>query len=538
MPSTVKPMKFRDRTMWLAMAALVAVPPASAQPASKPAAAPAPASGACQRLAAQALSNTTITLATEVAAGAFTQPAGGDGNGGGGGRRNNDVFAKLPAFCRVAGVIKPSSDSDIKFEVWMPLAGWNRRFQGVGNGGFAGTINYGSLAGALAAGYAAGSTDTGHGPEGGMAAANWALGHPERIKDFGYRAVHEMTVKSKALTTAFYSAKPAYSYWVGCSEGGRQGMGEAQRYPTDYNGIVAGDPVFGWTRTQTRSLSLQKILRDDPAAFIPSSKLKMLNAAVLAQCDTLDGVKDGVLNDPRACKVDFSKIQCKDGDQPSCLTASQVKYIKADYAGSKNPRTGEILMFGHMPGFEALQSGRVKETPDAGESLPSAFWRYFVFDDPKWDGKSFDFDKDVAFADKKVGGDMNNFNPDLRAFKAAGGKLISYHGWSDPQPTPLNSIDYFQRVQKTTGDSSGFFRLFMVPGMGHCGNGPGTDQFDKIGLIRAWVEDGKAPAAVVAEHKTNGVTDRSRPLCPHPQAAKYKGSGSTDDAANFRCAKP
>jgi feruloyl esterase len=537
----VKLNRLRDRTMLLAVAALVAAPPASSQPPKQAAASLAsPAGGACGRLASQSLPDTTITEAVEVAAGAFSVPPGGDGNGGNGGAaRVAAVFARLPAFCRVAGVIRPSPESNIKFEVWMPLQGWNQRFQGVGNGGLAGTISYGAMATALAAGYATGSTDTGHGPEGGMTAANWALKSPERIKDFGYRAVHEMTVKSKALTTAYYSAKPLYSYWVGCSEGGRQGMGEAQRYPTDYNGIVAGDPVFGWTRTQTRSLSLLKVLRDDPAAFIPSSKLKMLNAAVLAQCDTIDGIKDGVINDPRACKVDFTKIQCKSGDQPDCLTASQVKYIKADYAGSRNPRTGETLMFGHMPGFELLQSGRVRETLDPGESQPSAFWRYFVFDDPKWDGRSFDFDKDVAFADKKVGADMNSFNPDLRAFKAAGGKLISYHGWSDPQPTPLNSIDYLERVQKVVGnDAKDFFRLFMIPGMGHCQGGPGTDQFDKLEAIRAWVEQGRAPDVIVAEHRTNGVADRSRPLCPHPQAATYKGSGSTDDASNFACAVP
>jgi feruloyl esterase len=299
--------------------------------------------------------------------------------------------------------------------------------------------------------------------------------------------------------------------------------------------------VFGFTRTQTRSLALQKILREDPAAFIPGSKLKMLHEAVLAQCDTLDGVKDRVLTDPRACKVDLAALQCKSGDQPDCLTASQVKLISADYAGPRNPRTGGHLMWGHAPGFELLHGGRTsfRETPEADATVPSGFWRYFVFDDPNWDGSSFDFDHDVAFADQKVGAAMNNFDPDLRAFKARGGKLIHYHGWWDPQPTPLNSIDYFERVQKTVGgDSKDFYRLFMVPGMGHCGGGPGTDQFDKIGAIRAWVEQGKAPDVIVAEHKTDGKTDRSRPLCPHPQMAKYKGSGSTDDAANFICALP
>lgn len=488
----------------------------------------------CQELASLKLPDTTITLATEVAAGAFV-PADG------GGRRGLAAFQALPAFCRVAGVIKPSADSNIKFETWMPLQGWNKRFQGVGNGGLAGTISYPAMAAALAGGYATGSTDTGHGPEGGMAEALWALGHPERIADFGHRAVHEMTVKSKAVTAAHYGTAPSYSYWVGCSEGGRQGMGEAQRYPTDYDGIVAGAPVFGWTRTQTRNLGLQKIQREDPAAFVPGSKLKVLHQEVMNQCDALDGVKDGVITHPPACKLDWSKIICKSGDQASCLTPSQAKLMQADYAGSSNPRTGERLMFGHAVGFEIEHGERTNfaETPSPNRLEASAFWRYFVFDDPKWDGAKFDFDKDVAFADKKVGGDMNNFDPDLRAFKARGGKLLHYHGWWDAQPTPYNSIDYFERVQKVVGgDSSDFYRLFMVPGMGHCGGGPGTDQFDKIGTIRAWVEEGKAPSAIIAEHKTDGKTDRSRPLCPHPKIAKYKGSGSTDDAANFTCALP
>ena len=487
------------------------------------------AATSCPSLASLQLPDTTITLAVEVPAGAFT-PADSGARGRGG-----NAFASLPAFCRVAGTIRPSTDSNIKFEVWMPLQGWNERFQGVGNGGLAGTISYPAMAAALAGGFATGSTDTGHGTEGGADAPEWALKHPERIIDFGYRSVHEMTVKSKAVTNAYYGAQPRYSYWVGCSEGGRQGMGEAQRYPTDYDGIVAGAPVFGFTHTQTRSLALQKILREDPAAFIPASKMQMLHAAVLAQCDALDGVKDGVITNPPACRIDFTKIQCKAGDRPDCLSASQVKYIQADYAGPRNPRTGELLAPGHSPGFETRGSA---ETLGPEATQPSAFWRYFVFDDPKWDGSSFDFDKDVAFVDKKLGAVMNNFDPDLRAFKARGGKLIHYHGWGDPQPSPANSVAYFGNVHKAVAGADDFYRLFMVPGMGHCQGGPGTDQFDKIGAIQAWVEQKKAPALILAEHKTDGKTDRSRPLCPHPQIAKYKGSGSTDEAANFSCAVP
>lgn len=487
----------------------------------------------CESMASITLPNTTITVAVEVAAGKFL-PAEGNARA-----RNAGTYAGLPAFCRVAGVIRPSSDSNVKFEVWMPLQGWNERFQGVGNGGLAGSISYSAMASALADGYATASTDTGHAAESNTAL--WAMGHPERIKDFGYRAVHEMTVKSKAVVAAYFGSDPRYSYWIGCSEGGRQGMGEAQRFPGDYDGIVAGAPVFGWTRTQTRTLGLQKIQREDPAAFVPGSKLKMLHQVVMDQCDTLDGVKDGVITHPPACQIDWSKIICQAGDQPNCLTASQAKLMQADYAGSRNPRTGERLMFGHAVGFEIEHGERTDfaETPPPNRLEASAFWRYFVFDDPNWDGANFDFDKDVAFADQKVGADMNNFDPDLRAFKARGGKLLHYHGWWDAQPTPYNSIDYYERVQQQLGgNSSDFYRLFMVPGMGHCAGGPGTDQFDKIGTIRAWVEEGKAPSMIHAEHKADGKVDRSRPLCPHPQIAKYKGSGGTDAAASFTCALP
>jgi feruloyl esterase len=531
--------EFHKHGLW-GVGALAAVGAAAAlsHAVAQPAQTPAGPGTACEKLAATALPNTTITTAEEVAAGAFAV----EGNGGEGGNaaRAAALYKTLPAFCRVAGVIRPTSDSTIKFETWMPLSGWNQRFQGVGNGGFAGTPSYPAMAAALAAGYATGSTDTGHAAEpGGTAVANWALGHPERIIDFGHRAVHEMTVKSKALVAAYFGNPARYSYWIGCSEGGRQGMGEAQKYPADYDGIVAGAPVFGFTRTQARGLALQKILREDPAAFVPGSKIRMLHQAVLARCDAKDGVKDGVIESPPACDFDPGMIQCKAGDQPDCLTASQVKLMRADYRGPVNPRTGQLIVPGHSVGFELQLGARTQfsETPRPAEA--SGFWRYFVYDDPKWDGTNFDFDKDLEFAEKKVGGAMNNFDPNLSAFKARGGKLMHYHGWNDPQPSPANSVAYYDLVQKTMGGDTGdFYRLFMVPGMGHCQGGLGTDQFDKINTIRAWVEEGKAPSQILAEHRTEGRVDKSRPLCPYPQVAAYKGAGDTNVAANFMCAKP
>ncbi len=523
----------------VALAALIAGPhmigqPAVAQQTTGPVT-------PCEKLAAVALPNTTITLATEVAAGSFTAEGNGNGGEGGPAGRAAALYKTLPAFCRVAGVIKPTPQSTIKFETWMPLAGWNQRFQGVGNGGFAGTISYSAMASALLGGYATGSTDTGHAAEpGGTAVANWALKSPERIADFGYRSVHEMTVKSKAIVNAYFGGQPKFSYWIGCSEGGRQAMGEAQRYPEDYNGIVAGAPVFGFTRTQVRGLALQKILREEPAAFMPGSKIRMLHAAVLAQCDMTDGVKDGVVGDPQACKFDPISIQCKSGDQADCLNPSQVKLMRADYNGPKNPRTGELIAPGHSVGFELQlgQRSQFRETPLAEPAEASGFWRYFVFDDPKWEGDKFDFDKDVAFAENKVGGSMNNYSANLSAFKAKGGKLIHYHGWGDPQPSPKNSVAYWDLVQKANGGSTdNFYRLFMVPGMGHCQGGQGADQFDKINTIRAWVEEGKAPATILASRVVEGKAAWTRPLCPHPLVAKYKGTGDTNDAANFMCMK-
>ena len=488
----------------------------------------------CDSLADLSLPDTTITAAERIPAGSFT-PVGGQAEA------THAAFKMLPAFCRVAGVIKPSPDSNTRFEVWLPLEGWNQRFQGVGNGGFAGTISYSAMAAALQNGYATASTDTGHEAEAGMSTATWALLSPDRIKDFGDRAVHEMTVKSKAVVAQYYGSQPLYSYWIGCSEGGRQGMGEAQKYPTDYDGIVAGAPVFGFTHTQTRTLALQRILREDPSAFIPGSKLRMLNKAVLSRCDGLDGVQDGVIENPPACPFDPADIQCVGGDAADCLTPSQVRLMRAQYSGPRNPRTGELIAPGNSVGFELELGERndFRETPPAQPPLPSAFWRYFVFDDPNWDGTTFDFDQDLAFADRKLGAVMNNFDPDLRPFAARGGKLIHYHGWSDPQPSPMNSIAYFNDVQATVGEDTGnFYRLFMIPGMGHCSGGTGTDQFDKMAAIRAWVEEGKAPETLIAERRVDGQVVRTRPLCPYPQVATYKGTGDTDDARSFECAAP
>ena len=486
----------------------------------------------CGDLKDMRLENTTITDAEEVVAGAFKPPAA---VGPGGGGRQSAFFEKLPAFCRVAGDIHPVADSDIKFEVWMPLEGWNGRFEAVGNGGLAGTLSYPAMGQALADGYATGSTDTGH-PAGQE--PTWALGHPEKVIDFGYRAVHEMTVKSKSTVEAFYGSGPKYSYWNGCSEGGRQGMGEAERYPADFNGILAGAPVFDFTHGQSRGVWNEMLILKDPARYLTPANYQLIHKAVIDQCDAADGVKDGVINDPQQCHFDASVLLCKDGSRADCLTASQVTEINSEFTTAVTPGTHELIANGHEPGFEIFQT-RPNMTPDKlKESKQGALYRYFVFENPDWDWSTINIDKDLPMADKKWGSVLNNYDPDLSKFKAAGGKLLQYHGWADPQPSPMTTVDYFGAVQKKVGDTQDFYRLFMVPGMGHCMGGPGTDQFEKMAVLTEWVEHGKAPNSIVASHLTDGKVDRTRPLCPYPQAAKYKGTGSSDDAANFVCAKP
>jgi feruloyl esterase len=506
----------------------------------------------CGSLKNLKLEHSIISVAEEVQPGAFhVPPVPPELQPPNGNTRRDAVLAKAPAFCRVAGDIHPAPNSDIKFEVWMPLENWNGRFQMVGNGGFAGNLEYAAMGTALADGYATASTDTGHAevPGGPSAPAPWAL-NTEQIIDFGYRAVHETAVKSKVLIGAFYGSRPKYSYWNGCSEGGRQGMGEAERYPTDFNGILAGAPVYNFVPSRSKEYFSARLFASGATAPVPPAKYKLIYDEILAECDAADGVKDGVINDPQQCHFDPAVLLCKSGDAPDCLSGPQVIAMKLEYAGFSNPRTHEMIARGHSPGYEVGMAARAgmpqanrpnNAQPNPPQMAPvplGTFYRYFVYQDLNWDASTFDYDKDLPYAEKKVGGILDNYDPDLSAFKAAGGKLISYHGWADAQPAPMATVDYFNKVQAAVGDSRDFYRLFMVPGMGHCQGGPGTDQFDKMAAITNWVERGKAPDQILASHQTEGKVDRTRPLCPYPQVAKYSGKGSTDDAVNFVCTKP
>ena len=487
------------------------------------------ASATCASLASLSLPNATITMAQPVAAGDFTPPAGGRGRGPGAA-----AFKSLPAFCRVAATLTPASDSDIKIEVWMPASGWNGKLQSVGNGAWAGAIGYPALGTALAAGYAAASTDTGH--TGGS--ATFVVGHPERLIDFAYRSVHEMTVKAKAIVAAYYSNGPKFSYWNGCSTGGRQALAEAQRFADDYDGILAGAAANYVTHLQGTQVWIAQQAHADEASYIPPNKYALIHNAALEACDAIDGVKDGVIENPTRCHFDPDALACKDGDGPSCLTAPQLTLAKRIYSGPMNPRTGQQLFPGLEPGSEMGWASLAGPRPSA---LAVETYQYLVFQNPGWDFKAFDPDRDVALADKLISGTMNSVDPDLKPFFNHGGKLLMYHGWADPGIAPLNSVHYYTSVVDATGGTAktaDSIRLFMVPGMGHCRGGDGTDTFDAIGALDKWVENGKAPDRIVASRIRNGAADRTRPLCPYPRVAVYKGSGSTDDAANFVCGLP
>jgi feruloyl esterase len=494
----------------------------------------------CEQLADLKLPGLTITSATSVPAGPFSIQ----------GTQARLFSGEVPAFCRVVAIAPP----EVRFELWMPSQ-WNRKLLAVGNGGLAGTISYGPMLKPLLRGYATSSTDTGH-VGASTNDGTWALGHYERIVDFADRAVHIMAEADKLVLRAFYGNTPAHSYFNGCSQGGHEALIEAQRYPNDFDGIIAGDPANNWTRHYAGG-HLWSAMAMEGGGYIPAAKIPLIASAVNEECDALDGVKDGVLTDPRRCRFDPAKLLCKAGDTPTCLTVAQVDAVNKLWTGLRDA-SGDQIYPGIVPGGEAGPGGwanwitGTEPGKSAHANLGIPFYRYMVFEDANWDYHSFafeaanGFDSDVDFTDAKLGALFNANSPDMTAFQARGGKLIQYHGWSDPDITPLNSIQYYESVAKFMArggnhgmrDTREFYRLFMVPGMQHCSGGPGATTFDMIEPLDQWVEKGAAPDKVIAARVINGQTERTRPLCPHPQEAKWTGTGSTDDAANFVCALP
>jgi Tannase and feruloyl esterase len=512
---------------------------------------PVTASGqtSCEALANLTLTNATITSATSVAAGSYKPPATP-----GLPAPNKD----LPAFCRVAGVARPTSDSEIRFEVWLPVLGWNGKFEQVGNGGFAGTIPLSGMAVPLLHGYATAATDDGHvsGPD-----QTWAVGHPEKVVDFGYRAVHETSVQAKVILRAFYGKDASHNYFVGCSEGGREGLTEAQRYPKDFEGIVAGAPAIHWNVLQLRGAWDALALLATPDSYIPPAELPVLQNGAIAACDSIDGVKDGFIENPELCHFDPAVVQCRSDEASLCLTAAQVLAAQKIYGAMKNPRTGAPIGPGFSPGVEAFPAnwtvwitGASAPQLGVGKLFGTFFFRDLVYEDPKWTVQSVDLDKDIKLANDKLGATLNSEDPNLRGFKAAGDKLIQYHGWGDAAIPPQGSVDYFEAVQKTMGKTGDFYRLFMVPTMSHCAGGPGATIFGNAGGIEPpeedadhdvvlalehWVEKGVPPDHIVAtgfvdNNPAKGVA-MTHPLCPYPQVANYEGTGDAKDASNFVC---
>jgi feruloyl esterase len=481
----------------------------------------AAAAGPCGALASLQPAGSTITLAEIVESGelALPAPAGAQQN----------TLRGLPAFCRVAATLQPTHDSDIRIELWMPVSHWNGKFQAVGNGGWSGAIAYAAMAEALRRGYATSSTDTGHS---GSTAA-FALGHPEKLTDFAYRAVHEMTVVSKTLIAGYYATSPSFSYWRGCSAGGRQGLKEAQQFPGDFDGIIAGAPAGDWTGRAAQSMRIAHVVHKTDASYIPPAKYPLIHDAVLRACDALDGVKDGVLENPRACRFDPDVLQCKGTDDGACLTRAQSESAREFYRSPANPKTARAIT-GLEPGSELGWSTWGGAQPFA---IGQDFFRYVVFKDPSWDSRRFSFDTDIVLAES-AGGAINALETNLKPFFDRGGKLLQYHGWNDPQISPGNSVQYYDRTVEALGGASRIsdsYRLFMVPGMAHCSGGDGPNTFDVVAAIEQWVEHGIAPARIDASRVRDGKVDRTRPLCPYPQIATYSGSGSTDAAANFVC---
>jgi len=504
----------------------------------------------CSDLMSLSLPSTTITLAQSYAAGAIVSGT-----------------TRAPVdLCRVAATVKPGPQSNVHFEVWIPTDGsWNGKYQQIGNGGFAGSISASGIANAVSRGYATAGTDDGtSGPPAGAPAF---VNNPDVLLDYGYRAVKATADNSKAIVSALMGQAPAYSYFVGCSDGGREALQEAQRYPNDFNGIIAGSPVndqvgeFGASYLYNMKATLSGPQTNGvPDAYIPTSKLPLLTNAVLARCVGKDGgvASDKFLNDPRVCKFDPSIVQCAVGQDPTtCLTPAQVQAAQKLYAGPKDNLT--LLYPGLEPGgesptggWQSWLTGSSPASPGSQYGLGMGFACSLVQNVTTCDYLAVDVVAQDNIARSTLQPILSSVNPDLSAFKARGGKLIQYAGWSDAAIPPQNGLNYFRKVTKVMGDPSDFYRVFMVPGMAHCSGGEGPNAFgngtsngpvidadhDLVKALERWVEQGTAPSRIVATHYVNNVVAQGvafqRPLCPFPQRAEFTG-GDANNAASFAC---
>ena len=457
--------------------------------------------------------------------------------------------AGIPEYCDVRGTIWPEA----RFAVKLPTV-WNNRLYMVGNGGLAGTIALAAMDVGLRRGFATAGTDTGHNatkePDATFARPGPNNPNAERkVTDFAYLAVHETATLGKHILKAYYGDAPRYSYWAGCSQGGRQGLIEAQRFPDDFDGYIVGAPVLNLAGTHWRGI--WNAQAQAGPGQIATEKLRLLASAVYKKCDAIDGLEDGLVDDPRKCMFDppADLPRCPaDVNGPSCFTKAQAEALKKIYAGVKNS-AGKLLFPGQPLGAEAYapaRDGVVRSGWDGtitgnagGLTLAESYMKYMDLDPlpgPSWNYRAFDFDTDPAKT-AKFAAMFNATNPDLQPLKRRGGKIIHYHGWADPLATALMSIDYYESVLKKMGvkDTRDFYRLFLIPGMFHCRGGPGCDTVDWLTPIVDWVEKGTAPEKIIGARVVGGETKRTRPLCPYPAVAEYKGAGSIDAAENFTC---
>lgn len=483
---------------------------------------PLTAQSTCEDLGRPAQPGVTITAVESVPAGEFTL------TGGRGGAR---TISDLPAFCRVTATLSPAEGSSIGVEVWLPEgSAWNGRYVALGNGGFAGSIGTNAMLEPLRRGYATSATDTGHTSPGG----DFLLEEAPRI-DFEDRAVHEMAQESKRLIRQLYGREAEHAFFNGCSTGGRQALTAAQRYPADFDGIVAGAPAHYASHLQGQQLFMSRVGNAPGGTPLAPAKLAMVNEAVIAACDLNDGVADGVIENPPACTFDPSSLVCAGDTGDSCLTRGEAATLASLYRG---PTTADgVSVFpGSVLGSE---SGWGQMTGAQPMALAWDIYRYAVFGNADWSYEDFDPARDIAYAGEILEGSMDADDPDLSPLVGRGGKLIIYHGWADPGITPYSSVTYYRNVLATTGENArDSVRLFMVPGMGHCGGGEGPSTFDMLREVDDWVTSGQAPRRILASRTRGGQVDRTRPLCPYPQIAVYGGTGSTDLAENFQCRLP
>jgi feruloyl esterase len=457
----------------------------------------------------------------------------------------NPATSILPEHCRVLGIIGPGK---VGFAVQLPTD-WNGNFYHQGGGGYVGSIPDASAG--LARHYATAATDTGHQTSPSGSLVSWALNDPQAVMDFGYRAVHVTTTTAKAIIAAYYGRPVSRSYFVGCSRGGGQGLMEAQRFPDDFDGIVAGAPAFSWTALQMNFNWDVRAASSRQGTPIPDNKLPLIASAVVAACDAQDGLVDGLIEDPRRCSFDPASLQCSEGDAPDCLTAGQVQALERIYLGPRDSK-GTQLAQPFLPGGEddgsiglpSASGNGLGPWITAGDGLGSmgflfqdGFFRYIVFQDPAYD--PFTFNEDTGPGSTAMigaGRILDAVDPDLSPFKSHGGKMVMFHGWNDHSLSPLQTVQYYQQViatMKGQEQTTDFFRFFLVPGMDHCEGGRGMDKFDALSALVNWVERGAAPDQILAASEF--YQGRTRPLCPYPQEAVYRGTGSAEDADNFSC---